>query len=391
MKIAFFTDTYLPELNGVSTTMQQLFAYLDKTPGFEYIGFAPGPDTSNDKNIYRIPGMKFFLYPECRFSIPNYFYIKKVLNHFKPDLIHVSTPFGIGLCGLLYARKKSIPITTVYHTNFSDYLAYYHLRFLERVMWRYFTWFHNQCQINFCPSLYTRNELLQHGMKNLELWVRGVDTDFFSPKYKGILSVPYYHIHGKTVLLYVGRVAAEKNIDVLMHAMEIINEKYYNKVHLFIVGDGPMLKPVERWMPGNVTCTGFLTGLKLAKMYANADIFVFPSTSETFGNVVLEAMASGIPVVGAFSAGVQDSLIDGVNGISCAPGDPASLADGVIRLLRNREHLKMLGIQARAHTLGMPLETGFEQLTKRWILLLNESKAPLSVLGTQHILNEVKA
>ncbi|TEB14882.1 GDP-mannose-dependent alpha-mannosyltransferase [Pelotomaculum sp. FP] len=388
MKIAFFTDTYLPQLNGVSTTMQQLFSYLDKIPGFEYIVFAPGPDTSTDKNIYRIHGMKFFLYPECRVSIPNYYYIKKILNRFKPDLIHDSTQFSIGLCGLLYARKNSIPITTVYHTNFSDYLAYYRLRLIDRVMWRYFTWFHNQCDINFCPSLYTRDELLQRGMKNLELWVRGVDTDFFSPKYKGILSVPYYHIHGKTILLYVGRVAAEKNIGVLMHAMEIINAKFHNKVHLFIVGDGPMLKQIERCMPGNVTCTGFLTGLKLAKMYANADIFVFPSTSETFGNVVLEAMSSGIPVVGAFSGGVQDSLIDGENGISCTPGDPASLADGVIRLLRNREQLKMLGKQARAHALEMSLETGFEQLIKRWAVLLNESKAPLPVSGTQHILNQ---
>lgn len=387
LRIAFFTDTYLPQLNGVSITMQKLFGYLDQKPGFEYIVFAPGPGMAVDKKIYRLPSRRFILYPECRISLPNYFFVSKTLDSFKPDMIHISTPFSVGLCGLFYAKKRGIPVTSVYHTNFNDYLAYYRLNILDSVIWRFFTWFHNHCDVNYCPSIHTRDQLLLRGLKNLELWVRGVDTDFFSPKYRGTLSIPYYHMDGKTVLLYVGRVAAEKNMNVLMRAMELINRNHSDRVHLFIVGDGPMLEQVERWKPENVTTTGYLTGLSLAKMYANADIFVFPSTSETFGNVILEAMASGLPVVGAFAAGVRDNLINGVNGLSCKPDDPADLANGVINLLKDENFMKTLGKQAYAYALTRSLKTGFEQLIKGWEVLFNKPTFPVLLSGS-YFLNE---
>jgi len=389
LKIAFFTDTYLPQLNGVSLTMQKLFEHLDKKPGIDYIVFAPGPGTEKNKNIVRLPSMKFFLYPECRISMPNYFLVSKTLDNFKPDMIHISTPFSVGLCGLLYAKKRGIPVTAVYHTNFNDYLTYYRLNFLDRATWSFFTWFHNHCDVNYCPSIHIKEELSLRGIKNLELWVRGVDTEFFTPKYRESLPIPYYHINRKTVLLYVGRVAAEKNIPILMRAMELINRGYPDRVHLFIVGDGPMLEQVERWAPANVTCTGYLTGVSLAKMYANADIFVFPSTSETFGNVILEAMVSGLPVVGAFAAGVRDNLVDGVNGISCKPDDPISLAYGVAKLLKNESLRRTLGEQAHTFALTRSLEVGFEQLVKGWEGLFSKpvSSVPIAV---SPIFNESK-
>lgn len=372
MRIAFFTDTFLPEINGVSITNQKLLECLNKRQGHEYIVFAPGPALSTDINIYRLPGISFILYPECRISLPKYFFIVRVLDKFKPDMVHISTPFSIGLCGLYYARKRGIPVTAVYHTNFNQYLTYYRLKSLNKIAWNYFKWFYDNCDINYCPSLYTRDELLSRGFKNLELWVRGVDTSLFTPEYRGEIPPPYYHLQGKTVLLYVGRVAAEKNIQVLMGAMDLINRYYYSRVHLFIVGNGPMLDQVERWRPDNVTCTGYITGVSLAKMYANADIFVFPSTSETFGNVILEAMASGLPVVGAYAAGVRDNLIDGVNGISCRPDDSKSVANGVIKLLRDEILRTRLGEQAYAYANSRSLEAGFEQLIKGWEILFSK-------------------
>jgi glycosyltransferase involved in cell wall biosynthesis len=366
LKIAFFTDTYLPQLNGVSITMHRLFGHLDQRNDIEYLVFAPTPGEQTDNKIVRLPSIKFFLYPECRISVPIFSRIAKTLDNFKPDKIHISTPFGIGIWGLFYAKKRVIPVTAVYHTNYNMYLHYYHLKALDGLLWKYLSWFHNNCDINYCPSDHTRNELSARGIKNLKLWVRGVDTDFFTPQYRGMLSIPYYHINGKIILLYVGRVAAEKNIRVLMRAMELINRSYSNKVHLFIVGDGPMLEQVERWGPVNVTCTGYLSGEKLAKIYANADIFVFPSTTETFGNVVLEAMASGLPVVGASCCGVGDTLLDGVNGISCKPDDPVSLANGVTNLIRNESLRRLLGKQAHTYALSRSLEAGFMKLIKDW-------------------------
>lgn len=376
LKVAFFTDTFLPQLNGVSITMQKLFEYLDQRSDCDYLVFAPGPGIDKNNKVYRCTSFKFFLYPECRISAPNYSFISKTLDDFKPDMIHISTQFSMGLCGLFYAGKHKIPVTSVYHTNFNDYLKYYRLKSISGMVWKYFAWFHNHCDINYCPSNDTREQLLSRGFKNLELWIRGVDTDLFSPEYKGV-SPWIYHEKDKIVFLYVGRVAAEKNIGVLMTAIDLINRDHYNKVHFIIVGDGPMMEKVKRWEPGNVTCTGYLTGTSLARAYADADVFIFPSTSETFGNVVLEAMSSGLPVVGAFAAGVRDNLIDGFNGISCKPDDPVDLAEGAVKLLKDRNLMKTLGEQARAYALDKSLRKGFQHLIEDWDLLFNK-QAPIS-------------
>jgi glycosyltransferase involved in cell wall biosynthesis len=376
LKVAFFTDTYLPQLNGVSITMQKLFGHLDQRNDCDYKVFAPGPGIDKNNKIYRFTSFKFFLYPECRISIPNYSSISKTLDDFKPDVIHISTQFSMGLCGLFYAMKHCIPVTSVYHTNFDDYLKYYHLKFLNSMVWKYFTWFHNQCDINYCPSNDTREKLLSLGFKNLELWVRGVDTDFFSPEHK-VISPWAHYVKDKTVFLYVGRVAAEKNIGVLQSAIDLINRDFYNKVHFIIVGDGPMMEKVNKWDPGNVTCTGYLTEMSLARAYANADVFIFPSTSETFGNVVLEAMSSGLPVIGAYAAGVRDTLINGFNGISCKPDDPEALAAGAVKLLKDKNLMKTLGKQARYYALDNSLWKGFHQLVESWHALIS-NQAPNS-------------
>lgn len=382
MRVAFFTDTFLPQLNGVSITMQKLFEYLDQRSDCDYIVFAPGPGTDMNNKVYRSTGIKFILYPECRISIPNYSFISKTIDNFKPDMIHISTPFSMGLCGLFYARKRGIPVTSVYHTNFNDYLKYYRLNSISGMVWKYFAWFHNHCDINYCPSIYTKEQLLLRGFKNLELWVRGVDTVLFSPKYRGA-SPCVDQINDKTTFLFVGRVAAEKNLGVLTTAIDLINRDHYDKVRFFIVGDGPMIEKVKRWKPDNVACTGYLTGLSLARAYANADIFIFPSTSETFGNVVLEAMSSGLPVVGAFAAGVRDNLLDGFNGISCKPDDPVDLAEGAVKLLKDKNLMRTLGKQARSYALEKSLEAGFKQLIESWEAMISKQTPFLQVTAPQ--------
>ncbi|WP_425621030.1 glycosyltransferase family 4 protein [Desulforudis sp. Tu-874] len=263
--------------------------------------------------------------------MPGYRGIKKILDGFRPDLVHIATPFGLGLCGLRYARAGKLPAVTSCHTNFDVYLRYYRLAALHQPLWKFLTWFHRQYDLTLCPSQATRDKLAARGIKNLRFWVRGVDSDLFTPQNRSDIIARDYGVAGKMVLLYVyvGRVAAEKNLDVLLEAFDLLDADYPGGLHLFIVGDGPMMQRVRAWARPGITCTGYLTGQPLRAMYASSDIFVFPSMSETFGNVVLEAMASGLPVVAPFSEGLKDNLINGVNSLVCAPHDPVGFAADV--------------------------------------------------------------
>jgi glycosyltransferase involved in cell wall biosynthesis len=216
MKVAIFTDTYLPEVNGVAKTLGRLTGYMYEN-GIEYRVFAPSyRNAVQDKSVVRFPSFNFLLYPESKISIPLYAEIRKELNHFKPDIIHVATPFGIGLCGLKYANAEKIPMVSSYHTNYSQYLEYFNLKLFEQISWKYLKWFHKQSRINYCPSYSAISLLKGKGIENLELWSRGINTVAFSPVYRDIEFRRKLNCADKIVFLYVGRISPEKDIDILL-------------------------------------------------------------------------------------------------------------------------------------------------------------------------------
>ncbi len=380
MKIAIFSDTFLPQINGVTNTLDKLIKYFDENC-IDYKIFVP--QDSNQENyqnsIYSFLSFRFFLYPELRFAIPDVFSIKKVVEEYKPDLIHIVTPFNIGLCGLKIAKDLDIPAVASYHTDFSKYLKYYNLQFLDKWLWGFIGWFHGQFLINFCPSKDTEDELMRHGINNIELWGRGVDSDLFCPQKRSEKFREKHGIRNKIALLYVGRLAPEKDIDVLMEAFEVINEKYEDRLQLVITGKGPLEKELKSRWNKNVTFTGYMKGNELAEVYASCDIFVFPSVTETYGNVVLEAMAAGLPVIASMKGGVKENLINGYNGFEAEANQYNDYAEKIERLLLDDELRRSLGANAREHALKYTWSNIFNNLMQNYKKVLEGCAKKLNI------------
>ena len=212
MKIAIFTDTFIPEVNGVAKTLKRFTDYLNENQ-IEYRVFAPQSSNKNifTTHVYSITSFPFFLYPECRVALPNFLHIRDEIQQFNPDIIHIATPFNIGLCGLHWAKKLDIPVVGSYHTDFDKYLTYYDLHFLTNALWKYMRWFHQPLRKIFVPSSDTMVRLQSKGFTNLSIWPRGVDSSVFHTNYNEQTVRKLYNIREEYILSYVGRIATEKD------------------------------------------------------------------------------------------------------------------------------------------------------------------------------------
>lgn len=378
MKIALFSDTFSPEINGVTKNLDKLINCFSIN-GIDYLIFAPEykNKTKNihEKDIVRMKSYNFFLYPDLKFAVPNYLKVKKALKNEKIDLIHLVTPFNIGLTGLYYAKQNNIPITASYHTNFDQYLDYYNVNFLEKAAWSYLRWFHEHAAINLCPSKITLEELEKKGFNNLDIWGRGIDTALFSPDHKDQSFIEKNNLQEKIKLLYVGRAAKEKNIYMLLKSLNILNKKYKNAIELIITGDGPELKNIKKAAPENVLFTGFKSGIELSQIYASSDIFVFSSLTETYGNVIIEAMASGLPVVAVNSGGVKENLVNNYNGLACEHDDPNEFSAKLEKLILDKNLREVLAHNARQYSLEKTWDREFGKLMKNYRKLLDLDKS----------------
>jgi glycosyltransferase involved in cell wall biosynthesis len=257
------------------------------------------------------------------------------------------TEFNMGIAGINYGKRYGIPTLSSYTTNFSQYLKYYNLDFIKKYSWDYMRWFHNQTDLTLCPSTETRELLYSNGIQNTGIFSRGIDTKKFSPGLRSDKLRNELGIKDKIVMLYVGRVAPEKDIDVMLEAYNQIIDKYRDKIALIITGDGPELDKYKKSFPKGTIFTGYKKGEELAKIYASSDIFVFPSPTETFGNVVLEAMASGLPVIAPNAGGVKDTVKDRTNGLMFNAGDSNKLALQMMELIEDERLRKTLSFNGR--------------------------------------------
>ncbi|MEH7113122.1 glycosyltransferase family 1 protein [Neobacillus niacini] len=372
MKIAIFTDTFYPEVNGVARTLHRFTHYLERQ-GFSYKVFAP-ESVSNEyvsDHIHRLKSLPFFLYPECRLAFPNFMQIKSEIERFSPDLIHVATPFTVGLSGVYYAKKFNIPIVGSYHTDFSDYLHFYDLEFLSKPLWKYMKWFHSPFQKLFVPSIDTLEKLNIRGFSNLEIWPRGVDCQLYHPNYKKENVRNRYRISEKLILTFVGRLAPEKDLHTLMKTANSLPAEIKQQVHWLIAGDGPLLDELKTSAPLNMSFTGFLKGEGLAEVYSASDLFIFPSPTETFGNVVLEALASGTPVIGANSGGVRNIISMGVTGHLCEPGNAEEFTQRIVQLLTNDSLRRQMSLNARKYALTQKWDQIFENLVDHYYSVID--------------------
>ena len=334
MRIAYFTDTFYPEINGVTNTLSKLSKYLNNND-IEHIFFAPQySDEESEKEIMRFKGYHIPFSPNSRFALPYNSVIKEKLIEFQPDIVHIVTEFTIGNAGLRAVKEMGIPLVTSYHTNIEQYLEYFHAKILEKPVRAYFKNFHSNAELTLCPSSQTLNQLKSQGFENLDIWSRGVDNELFSPKKRrGVWRKKFGE--NKFICLYAGRLSFEKGFDFYIDAIKEINKKYADDFVFLFAGDGPYREIIERCNIENIKLTGFLRGEKLAELYADSDLFVFPSGTETFGNVLLEAMASGIPCLCTDSGGVTDFSHHGNNAYVVPFKDSNAIKDGILAVKDN--------------------------------------------------------
>lgn len=345
MKIALFTETFLPKIDGIVTRLRHTVEHLQRN-GDRVLVFSPDGGLREYKGakIHGVSGIPLPMYPELKLAIPRPS-IRKALERFKPDLIHVVNPAVLGVGGIYYAKTLNIPLVASYHTHLPQYLQHYGFGSLEGLLWELLKLAHNQAQLNLCTSTAMVQELVNHGIERVDLWQRGVDTEMFQPHLAShqMRSRLSNGNPDNPLLLYVGRVSAEKQIDQIKPILEAIPE-----AHLAIVGDGPHREALEAHFAGTQThFVGYLQGLELASAFASADAFIFPSRTETLGLVLLEAMAAGCPVVAAASGGIPDIVTDGVNGYLFAPNDPDGAITATQRLLEAKTEREQLRYNAR--------------------------------------------
>ncbi|MBN8204245.1 glycosyltransferase family 4 protein [Bacillus sp. NTK034] len=374
MKIALFTDTFYPDINGVARTLKRFTDYLSEQ-NIEVKIFAPANqrDEYVSKHIHRFKSASFFLYPECRVAFPSYFQIKDELEAFKPDIVHVATPFNLGLSGVYCSKKLNIPLVGSYHTDFDQYLQFYDLKFLSSILWKYMTWFYSPFKKTFVPSIETLNQLKEHSFTNLEIWPRGVDCQLFHPYHDKLSLRKKYSIRRKYLIMYAGRLAPEKNAEILIEIAKILPSYLKENVQWLIVGDGPIRGQLQANAPKNMMFTGYLKGRELSEIYSASDLFVFPSSTETFGNVVLESLASGTPVIGADSGGVKSIIQDGVTGHLCQPGNVEEFSEAIINMLTNPKHRTQMGFEGREFALTQKWDRIFEDLLGHYAHVIGDS------------------
>ncbi|MFD2671201.1 glycosyltransferase family 4 protein [Marinicrinis sediminis] len=383
MKVALFTDTYIPDVNGVAKTLGRWVDFLDDK-GISCKVFAPSHEMTNDgidQNIVeRFHSIPFLLYPECRLGIPNPIHIRRTLKELQPDIIHVATPFNMGLYGQRYAKRHGIPLVASYHTHFDQYLGYYKINWVESILWKYMTWFHQDCEKIYVPSRSTQTYLEERGFEHLEIWSRGIDSKQFNPY---VDRQDVLRAHGvdpdKFMILFVGRLAPEKGIDVLFDAFAKLPEDIRANSQLVLAGDGPLYKELlEQYEHDpNVKLLGFVKGEPLSKLYAAADVFLFPSATETFGNVVLEAMACGTPVIGAHAGGVKDNIQHRKTGMLCPPEQAEQFAASVEELYRDVTLRELMSAEARAYAMEQSWDAIFERLLKSYReVIANRDQVP---------------
>ena len=362
MRVAIFTDTYPPHVNGVSRTLERLVAAIEARGGAAHVVTVDDPEAPADPRVERWPSIPFWAYPQIQMSAPARGLALDAIERWKPTLIHSATEFGLGLGGLIGAREKRIPFVSSYHTHFAAYLRHYKLTAFNSVAWPFLRWFHNSGRITWTPSGIVADELRGHGFRSVRVWSRGVDAARFSPSFRSRELRTRLGAGDDTVLVaYVGRLAPEKGVDVALEGMRSVLARYPGRVAFALAGDGPAEARCRASAPPGAIFVGRLSGRDLSEFYAAADVFVFPSITETFGNVVLEAMASGLALV-APNQGATTELATTDVALQFSATDPSALAACVERLVTDAALRTQLAGKALAVAKSRTWDSVFDRL-----------------------------
>lgn len=377
MRVAMVSETYPPEVNGVAHTarrmVQGLISRYHQVQLIRPRQHAEEQDShSSSFEEVLVRGMPVPRYAELRVGFPATAELVRLWQARRPHVVLIVTEGPLGWSAMNAARKLKLPVISEFHTNFHAYSRYYGMPFLGGTIRSYLRWFHGRALTTLVPTESLRHELTGSGFRRLQVLARGVDAGLFNPsRWSRVLRQSWNVDDNGTVMLYVGRIAAEKNLSLLIEAYRKVRATRRD-VRLVMVGDGPARGALQAANP-DVIFVGMHTGESLAEHYASADLFLFPSTTETFGNVVIEAMASGLPVLAYDYAAAREHIRHGENGMLAAFDD----RDAFIRLATGMtgdvDHARNMGRQARISAEGIAWEhihERFERLiiasVKQW-------------------------
>lgn len=357
MNIALVTETFPPEVNGVAMTLSRLVAGMrarghavEVVRPRQKAELADGVDAGTLD--YVVPGVPIPFYSALRMGLPVTGALKKRWRARRPDVVHVATEGPLGLAALRAAHLCKLPVTSSFHTNFHQYGGHYGLTLGRDLALRYLRWFHNRTRVTMVPASDLKAQLAADGFERLAVLARGVDAKLFSPtKRSEALRASWGAGPDDPVAIYVGRVAAEKNLSLAVEAFLELKRRE-PRARFVVVGDGPERAALAQAHP-EFHYAGMRRGEELAAHYASADVFLFASVTETFGNVVTEAMASGLVVLAYDYAATREHVRDGVNGFSARFGEREAFLRGADALLARRAGWPEIRAAARATAEGI--------------------------------------
>jgi glycosyltransferase involved in cell wall biosynthesis len=381
IKIAFFAEILIEEFDGASRTMFQLLRRVP-TDQFEFLFFCGvGPKQLFGFECIHLPTVTIPFNRTYKMAVPAFHKrtLTRQLDAFAPDVIHIATPSSLGSFGLAYANTRNIPVLSIYHTHFISYVDYYlkRLPFLIRPVKaqiaRFQRRFYNGCTTIYMPSESIAVELEASGveMSRISIWKRGIDTQLFNPKKRNRAMMQQLFDNSNPVVLFASRLVWEKNLETLIRIYDQCQAQNL-QFNFLIAGDGVAAAECRRRMP-NATFMGAISHQQLSEVYASADVFLFPSVSESYGNVILEAMASGLPCVIADGGGSRDFIEPGVNGFRCAPNDPNEYVQHITALLSDPKLWQTISMNSIQYSASFD-----------WGELANRYVQDMKRLATQH-------
>lgn len=370
-RISIVTETYAPEINGVANTLNQLVKGL-RLKGIAVQVIRPKQNRSDisliqadDENI-TLAGLPIPGYQALKFGLPAKSSLRKALKRFQPHAIYVATEGPMGWVSASLGKELNVPVMSGFHTNFHQYIEHYHMKWLQGFAYRYLRKFHNRTQGTLVPTAMQQKELIAYGFDNVQVLSRGVDSQLFSPEKRDKNLRRQWGLKDTDVaLLYVGRIAAEKNIALAFETYQQLKGAEDN-LKLIMVGDGPLLADLKEQYP-DVIFTGLQRDEALARHYASADIFLFPSKTDTFGNVVTEAMASGLAVVSFDYAAGREHIIDQQSGMLADFDQSKMFIQHVENLLDRPNQLQNIRKLARLHS----KQICWQNIVEQFIVQLN--------------------
>jgi phosphatidylinositol alpha 1,6-mannosyltransferase len=340
MKVAVVSESFLPQVNGVTGSVLQVLRHLSRT-GHEAQVIAPGnpPRTCEGYEVVALPSVGFPRYPQVRVPMVVAGRLVREFEGFAPDVIHLASPFVLGGPVVRAAASLNIPVVAVYQTDVAGFALRYGLTAASNAAWRRIRSIHERAQITLAPSPTAARDLERHGIPRIQVWPRGVDTAAFSPAHRDAGLRSRLAPSGEVLVGFVGRLAAEKQVEDLA----VLND--LPGVRLVVIGDGPERERLTRCLPG-AHFTGVLSGTDLSRALASLDVVVHPGPYETFCQVAQEAMASGLPVVAVGAGGLLDLVDSSRTGWLYPPGDLRALRAHVADLVGDEWKRRAMGMAA---------------------------------------------